>query len=98
MTASGSEAVRAYVDDLRRRSVEGDEFADLDGRLMATNNPMDRIKLTEERRRLAERRRDLEEGFVRSARAWAVAERIQRATFEAEGVPVELLERADVPE
>lgn len=98
MTASGPQAVRAYMDDLRRRLVEGDEFADLDGRLMATNNPMDRIKLTEERRRLAERRRDLEEGFVRSARSWALAERIQRATFVAEGVPEDLLDRADVAE
>lgn len=98
MTASGPEAVRAYVDDLRRRAVEGDEFADLDARLMATNNPMDRIKLTEERRKLAERRRGLEEGFVRAARSWAIAERIQRATFLAEGVPAELLDRADVPE
>jgi len=98
MTDSGPEAVRAYLDDLRRRHLEGDEFADLDGRLMATNNPMERIKLTEERRKLAERRRGLEEGFVRSASAWATAERIQRATFVAEGVAPELLDRAAVPE
>lgn len=92
--SDGQSELRAYLEDLRRRRDEGDALFELDRRIMGSHNPMDRIRLVEERGRLVERRRSLEAAFVLHARDWSREARVGREAFLAEGVPADLLDRA----
>ena len=92
----GWRALRDYLDDLRRRTAEGDELVRLDAEIVSTADPMARMKRIDERRRAAERRRDLEAAFVAQARPWSQSANVRRAAFLAEGVPSDLLDRAGV--
>lgn len=87
-------ALRDYLEDVRRRTVEGDALSELDARIMGSPDAIMRIKLVEERRQLAERRRSLEAGFVLHARHWSQTANVGRAAFLAEGVPADVLDRA----
>jgi hypothetical protein len=90
----GQAELRDYLEDLRRRRLEGDALSDLDALIMGSPDAITRIKLVEQRRQLAERRRLLEDGFIRHARQWSETAHIGRAAFLAEGVPAEVLDRA----
>jgi len=90
--------VRAYLEDLRRRAAGGDDLQRLDAQLLASPEPMVRLRLVDQRRRVVEGRRALEDAFVASAAAWSRAENVRRAAFLAEGVPAALLDRAAVPD
>jgi RNase H-fold protein (predicted Holliday junction resolvase) len=91
-------SVRAYVEDLHRRARQGDDLTRLDAQLLSSPEPMARMRLVDERRRVVEVRRALEEAFVAAAADWAAAENVRRAAFLAEGVPEALLDRAAVPD
>lgn len=87
----GDAAVRAYLDLLRRRN--GGPGA-LDAAIMRTSDAMERVRLMDERRRLAEQQTGLEAEFVANARAWALQWNVLREAFLAEGVPPHVLDRA----
>lgn len=87
-------ALREYLDDLRRRRADGDALSRLDQLIMGSPDAIRRIKLVEERRQLAERRRSLEAAFIRHAREWSETARVGREAFLAEGVPADVLDRA----
>jgi len=84
-------AVRAYLDLLRRRNGGP---GGLDAAIMRTSDSMERVRLMEERRRLAEQQTGLEVGFVTHARDWARQWNVLREAFLAEGVPPDVLDRA----
>ncbi|MPZ87321.1 MAG: hypothetical protein GEU81_04430 [Nitriliruptorales bacterium] len=90
----GPAALRDYLDELRRRTMNGDALSELDAQIMGSPDAITRIKLVEQRRQLAERRRSLEAGFVLHARQWSQAANVGRDAFLAEGVPADVLDRA----
>lgn len=90
------DALRDYLDDLRRRAREGDDLTRLDAAILENPEPMVRISLMDQRRRVAERRRELERAFVEHAAGWSAAARVSRAAFLSEGVPGDVLDRAGI--
>lgn len=86
MTAS--DAIRRYMDLLH--STNGG----LDAAILRTSDPMERVRLMEQRRQLVTQRAEAEAAFVAHARAWAKENDVLREAFLAEGVPPEILDRA----
>lgn len=84
-------AVRDYLDLLRARN-GGPEG--LDARIMRTSDPMERVRLMDDRRRLAEQTGAAEAAFVVHAREWGVRWNVLREAFLAEGVPPSVADRA----
>lgn len=82
------DAIRRYMDLLHFTN------GALDAAILRTSDPMQRVRLMEERRQLATQRAEAEAAFVAHARAWARENDVLREAFLAEGVPPHVLDRA----
>jgi hypothetical protein len=88
------DAVRAYLRWREDPDAEPADTAEIDARIAAEDDPVERLKLRSERDRLADRGPGLEAAFVTSAREWAERHGVTADAFLAEGVERRVLAEA----
>jgi hypothetical protein len=88
------DAVRAYLRWREDPDGEPADTAEIDARIAAERDPLERVKLRSERERLADRGPRLEAAFVTSAREWAERHGVTADAFLAEGVERRVLAEA----
>lgn len=94
MATTPEDAVRTYLRwRLDPDSVRPDT-ADLDARIAAEEDPVERVKLRSERARLADPGPSLEADFVANVRTWAVENGVSAEALLEEGVERRLLAEA----
>ncbi len=91
------EAVRRYLEALEdpTKAVDWDLVDDLARRIDASDDPVERVRLRGEWRRAHEPVWEpLEQDFIQFAQRWADANGVIGDDFAAEGVPLQILDRA----
>lgn len=97
MTAPGTDAVRDYLLALRGRPLRDTDAEQAAARKYEeSDDPVERLRAHAELTELKSQPslEELEEAFVAAAKRWAEQEQVPAVSFAAEGVPVEVLERA----
>lgn len=94
MASNPEDAVRDYLRWSQDPSSVQPDTADLDARIEAEDDPVERVKLRSERNRLADLGPTLEADFVTHVRAWADEHQVTAEALLEEGVERRLLAQA----
>jgi hypothetical protein len=94
MATDPAQAVADYLRWLQDPASVSVDTTELEQRLEASSDPLERLRLRSELERAGDAGPQLEAAFVTNAARWAEQHQVTAAAFEAEGVDRSVLERA----
>lgn len=94
MASRPDDAVRRYLVGLKDPSAVRADTAELDARIAASDDPLERLQLHAEKAQFEDPMRQLEEEFTQHAKSYADAKGIPVDAFRAEGVADGVLRKA----
>ena len=92
--AAAEQVVRDYMRFVREPDAFKSDTAELDDRIKATEDPLQRLRLQQERVAASNPGTQLEEAFITHAKAYADEAGVDGRAFMAEGVSADVLTKA----
>ncbi len=91
---TAEKAVRDYLTYLRDPDSMRPDTAEIDAKLEASNDPLERLSLHAQKARMQDPEPSLRAAFITHAKAWAEANDVPAEAFRAEGVRPDVLREA----